>query len=66
MQHSRMRLREGKNIQKHDMILLNHELLEASIMEKDANITYEKAHEEACKEYDYKKALLEYLKGHDA
>jgi len=66
MQHSWMRLREGKNIQPHDIILLNHELLEASIMEKDPNITYEKAHEEACKKYDYKKALLEYLKDHDA
>ena len=66
MQHSWMRLREGKNIQKHDIILLNHELLEARLMEKDANITYEKAHAEACEKYDYKKALLEYLKEHDA
>ena len=66
MQQSWMRLREGKNIQTHDIILLNHELLEASIMAKDANTTYEKAHEEACKKYDYKKALLEYLKEHDA
>ena len=35
-------------------------------MEKDPDITYEKAHKEACKKYDYKKALLKYLKDHDA
>ena len=66
MQHSWMRLREGKNIQNHDLTLLYHELAEATLMESNPSITYERAHEEASKEFNYLKDLLEYLKYHDA
>lgn len=66
MQHSWMRLREGKNIQPHDLVLLMHELAEAKIMGKGTDIVYEDAHEIVEKTYNYKKALIEYLKTHDA
>lgn len=66
MQHSWMRLREGKNIQKHDETLLKHELAEAKIMGKGIDVVYEKVHAEVEKIYNYQKELLEYLKTHDA
>lgn len=66
MAQSWLRLREGKNIQEHDIILLHHELEEARIMNKNLEIPYEKAHNEAEKNWNYKKALLEYLKTHEA
>jgi hypothetical protein len=62
MAQSWIRLREGKNIKKHDIILLNHELMEANIMRNEANIPYEPAHEEAQKQYNYAEALKKYLK----
>ena len=65
MAHSWMRLREGKNIQEHDIILLHHELEEEKIMGKGLEIIYEIAHNEVEKTWNYKKALLEYLKTHD-
>lgn len=66
MQNSWMRLREGKNIQPHDMILLKHELAEEEIMGESLEIIYETAHNEVAKIYDYASALMEYLKDHDA
>lgn len=66
MAQSWLRLREGKNIQKHDIILLHHELEEARIMNKNLEIPYEKAHNKAEKTWNYKKALIEYLKTHEA
>lgn len=66
MQQSWMRLREGKNIQKHDMTLLYHELEEANIMGTGLNVVYEKAHSIAEDKYNYRAELLEYLKDHDA
>lgn len=62
MAQSWIRLREGKNIQEHDMILLRHELMEANIMEKGTDIPYEPAHEKAQKQYNYAEALKKYLK----
>lgn len=62
MAQSWIRLREGKNIQEHDIILLNHELMEAKIMGKGTDIPYELAHEEAQKQYNYAQALKKYLK----
>ena len=66
MQHSWVRLREGKNIQKHDITLLNHELAEAKIMGTGLDVVYEAAHAEVEKTYNYTKELLEYLIDHDA
>ena len=64
MAHSWQRLREGKNIQKHDITMLYHELEEEKIMGDSLEIEYEKAHSEVEKKYNYRKELLEYLKNH--
>ena len=66
MAHSWMRLREGKNIQKHDLTMLKHELEEEKIMGKSLDIIYEIAHNEVQKKYNYAKELMEYLKDHNA
>ena len=66
MQHSWMRLRDGKNIQKHDIFMLHHELMEANLMGTGTDVVYEEAHKTVEKKYNYKKELLEYLKDHDA
>ena len=66
MAHSWLRLREGKNIQTHDIIMLHHELEEAKLMNKSLDYYYEKAHNIVEKKWNYKKALLEYLKEHEA
>lgn len=63
MAQSWIRLRSGKNIQEHDIILLNHELMEANIMGEGT--VYEDAHAETEKKYDYAKALKKYLKDND-
>lgn len=65
MAHSWMRLREGKQIQKHDITMLNHELEEALIEKRNPGITYIEAHRQAEAKYNYSKELLEYLKEHD-
>lgn len=62
MAHSWLRLREGKNIQKHDMTMLYHELAEENIMKDSLEISYEPVHEEVQKTYNYQRELLEYLK----
>lgn len=59
MSESWRRLREGKNIQQHDITLMKHELMESELMK--AGLTYEQAHERAQKEYNYHKELIEYL-----
>ena len=66
MANSWLRLREGKNIQHHDMIMLKHELEEEKIMGESLEIPYLDVHKEVQKKYNYSKALLEYLKTHDA
>ena len=65
MAHSWMRLREGKTIYPHDLIMIQHELAEAKIMQDNLDIYYEEAHNEVIKTYDYQSALVEYLKDHD-
>ena len=52
MANSWARLREGKNIQKKDLVLLDHEMFELSLM-KLYNYVYERAHKEAEKLYNY-------------
>lgn len=66
MAHSWLRLREGKNIQAHDVIMLHHELEEARIMNKNLDIPYEKAHNQVEKKWNYRKALMRYLEDHEA
>lgn len=56
------RLRSGKNIQKHDVILIEHECYEYDLM-NDQNLPYYKAHRLAEKKYNYSRALEKFLKG---
>lgn len=62
MAESWQRLREGKNIQEHDRILLLHELYEANMMGEGTDIPYEPCHEAAEKIYNYSVALKKYLR----
>ena len=56
MAQSWQRLREGTNIQKHDITLLQHEALEASYMKQGHS--YSKAHVKTCEMgYNYQKEL---------
>jgi len=57
---SLQRLREGKNIQEHDLILIGHESLEYDLMNK-YGLSYEEAHLIANKSFNYKEALDRWL-----
>nr|DAE57156.1 MAG TPA: minor capsid protein [Caudoviricetes sp.] len=61
MAESFRRLREGKNIQKHDLIMLKHERLEYELMKK-LHLKYDEAHEITERKYNYQKALNKFLK----
>lgn len=65
MAHSWLRLRQGKDIQKHDITMLNHELAEEKEMQDSLDVIYEDSHERVQKVYNYQRELLEYLKDHD-
>lgn len=54
------RLREGKNVQSHDILLIRHEALEYQLM-NEKGLSYDKAHEIANESYNYKEALLKWL-----
>ena len=54
------RLREGKNIQKHDKILVLHEALEYELM-NEKGLSYEEAHNLANKKHNYQEALDKWL-----
>ena len=56
MAESFRRLREGKNIQEHDLILLQHERLEYGLMNK-LGLSYEEAHKLAESKHNYREAL---------
>ena len=62
MAESFRRLRSNDGIQEHDRILLLHEALEYDIMTANPEMAYEKAHEIASGTYDYKTALLNWLR----
>ena len=59
MAESIRRLRSGKGIQKHDLILILHEANEAELMGK--GMGYDDAHELTNKKYNYKIALMKFL-----
>ncbi|MFC0905887.1 hypothetical protein ACFHWD_14520 [Clostridium sp. MT-14] len=61
MSQSWQRLREGKSIQEHDIIMLKHERLEYELMNR-YNKNYKEAHKLAESKYNYDKALIKYLK----
>lgn len=60
MAQSWQRLREGKNIQPHDITMLKHEKLEYDLMRKTGR-NYNDAHNLTIRKYDYNKELSEYL-----
>ena len=56
MAQSWQRLREGKNIQPHDIVLIRHEAAEAKLMAQGCS--YDLAHAKACEMgYDYQQEL---------
>lgn len=61
MAESFRRLRDGKDIQEHDLIMLKHEHLEYGLMTK-LGMTYKDAHELTQRKYNYQKALDEFKK----
>lgn len=54
------RLRDGKNIQEHDLILVYHEAMEYDLMNNDG-LGYEEAHERANRAFNYQHALEKWL-----
>ena len=50
----------GKNIQPHDLVMLNHELMEHDLMAK--GMKYDEAHELTNKTYNYQKAWIAWMK----
>lgn len=64
MAESFRRLREGKNIQEHDIVMLKHERLEYKLMKK-TGMKYIDAHKLAEKKYNYAKALQEFKRKHE-
>lgn len=58
MAESWRRLFDGKDIQKHDLTLLNHELMESKLMKKGMN--YDSAHNLTQKKYDYLSDLVKW------
>ena len=54
------RLAEGKNIEPHDLTLINHELLEIDIKKKNPKLSHREAHDLAEKEYNYSKDSGDY------
>ena len=54
------RLREGKDIQAHDLLLVKHEALEYDLMNEEG-LPYEEAHAIANKSFDYQTALEKWL-----
>jgi hypothetical protein len=56
------RLRDGKNVQTHDLLLVQHEALEHDLMNNDG-LGYEEAHEKANEQFNYAAALFAFLNG---
>ena len=50
----------GKNIQPHDLVMLDHELMEHDLMAK--GMKYDEAHELTNKSYNYQKAWIAWMK----
>lgn len=61
MAESWRRLREGTNIQEHDIILLQHELMELNLMNNN-KLDYYTAHNITQEKHNYQQALVEWLK----
>jgi len=53
-----IRLIDGKDIQPHDIILIEHELMESKLM--TSGLKYQKAHDKTDETHNYFKAVTEY------
>ena len=58
MAQSIQRLREGVNIQSHDIVLIKHEALESKYMKK--GLDYSTAHNLTNRKHNYQKAVKEF------
>ncbi|WP_296117618.1 phage minor capsid protein [uncultured Eubacterium sp.] len=54
------RLMIGKHIQPHDRTLIEHELYEMQLKEENPELEHWKAHEMACRKYDYQREAADY------
>jgi len=54
------RLMIGKHIQPHDRTLIEHELYEMQLKEENPGLEHWKAHEMACRKYDYQREAADY------
>lgn len=54
------RLMSGKNIQKHDRTLIEHELYEMELKTADKTLSHQEAHLLATRKYNYQKEADEY------
>lgn len=54
------RLTDGKNIQKHDRTLIEHEILEMKLKSENPNMSHAEAHAIAQQAYNYRKEVEEY------
>lgn len=61
--HSWQRLIEGKNIQHHDLLLIQHEKYEMELKKNNPGISHLKAHSLATHKYNYDKASEDYYDG---
>ena len=61
MAESWRRLREGKDIQEHDIVLLQHELMELNLM-NNKKLNYFEAHNITQEKYNYEEALVKWFK----
>ena len=64
MAQSWQRMRNGTGIRPYDIILLKHENLESKIWKEHPTWTYDQAHAEANKTYDYWSAKMEWEMEH--
>lgn len=54
------RLIDGKNIQQHDLTLIEHELFEMELVNNNSALSQDKAHKIASQKYNYSKEVDEY------
>ncbi len=58
--HSWQRLIDGRDIQMHDRILIDHEIYEMHLKEMYPNLSHQEAHARAQEKFNYRKAADEY------
>lgn len=59
----RLSSKDGKNIQKHDVLLIYHELYEIELLLRNQNMTQQEAHNLAEQKYNYGLAVKRFYSG---